>query len=421
MDEHPVRLVVTDDLARRRVTVFFRLLLAIPHYIWVTIWTIGAFFAAIAAWFLTLTRGRMPDGLHEFLSNYVRYLTQLMAYLLLAASPYPTFGGDQAYPIDLELDARPREQERWRVGFRVVLAVPALILAKALLPYSPFPAWRTHGGDMYGYTAGGAAASIAFVAWFACLVRGRMPRGLRDVQAYAIRYAAQAVAYTLLLTDRYPDARPSEPPAAAPEDAHPVELDVSDDLVRSRVTVFFRLLLAVPHIVWIVLWAISLIPTLIVGWVATLFAGQLPASLHRFVSAYLRYQAQLYAFVFLVANPFPGFTGAPGYPVELRLPAEPEPQHRGKTGFRIFLAVPAWVIGDALGGVALVAALLGWFAALATGRMPRGLRDLGAWSLRYTSQADAYLFLVTERYPYSGPYEFAEPPPPEPVALLDVF
>src|SRR5262249_7056515 len=204
MSEHPVRLVVTDDLARRRVTVFFRLLLAIPHYIWVVLWTIGAFFAAIAAWFLTLTRGRMPDGLYEFLSNYVRYLTQLMAYLLLAASPYPTFGGDQAYPVDVELDAQPRQQQRWKVGFRIFLALPALILAKALVPFSPFLGWRTHNGSNYGYTVTGAAASIAFLAWFACLARSRMPRGLRDVQTYALRYAAQTAAYTLLLTDRYP-------------------------------------------------------------------------------------------------------------------------------------------------------------------------------------------------------------------------
>ena len=31
MDGHPVRLVVTDDCRRSRLTVFFRLLLAIPH------------------------------------------------------------------------------------------------------------------------------------------------------------------------------------------------------------------------------------------------------------------------------------------------------------------------------------------------------------------------------------------------------
>ena len=32
---HPIHLVVTDDLERNRLTVFFRLILAIPLFIWV--------------------------------------------------------------------------------------------------------------------------------------------------------------------------------------------------------------------------------------------------------------------------------------------------------------------------------------------------------------------------------------------------
>ncbi len=51
-----------------------------------------------------------------------------------------------------------------------------------------------------------------------------------------------------------------------------------------------------------------------------------------------------------------------------------------------------WVIG-----------ILGWWAALVTGRMPEGLRNLGAVSLRYTAQVNAYLFLLTDRYPFSSP------------------
>ena len=48
VNEHPVRLVISDDMRRNRLTVFFRLILAIPHYFWLFIWGIGAFFAVIA-------------------------------------------------------------------------------------------------------------------------------------------------------------------------------------------------------------------------------------------------------------------------------------------------------------------------------------------------------------------------------------
>ena len=48
-------------------------------------------------------------------------------------------------------------------------------------------------------------------------------------------------------------------------------------------------------------------------------------------------------------------------------------------------------------------ALLAWWYALATGRMPDGMRDLGAACLRYSAQTYAYLLLLTDRYPYSTP------------------
>jgi len=89
VQEHPVRLLVADDLERSRLTVFFRLLLAIPHLIWLTLWGIAALFATIANWFATLFSGTSPEGLHSFLARYAKYATQLHSYLYLAANPYP--------------------------------------------------------------------------------------------------------------------------------------------------------------------------------------------------------------------------------------------------------------------------------------------------------------------------------------------
>ena len=130
----------------------------------------------------------------------------------------------------------------------------------------------------------------------------------------------------------------------------------------------------------------------------------------------MRYLVQVYAYVFLIANPFPGFVGAPGtYPVEVEIDG-PERQHRLKTAFRFFLAIPAFFISSALSGALILAALFGWFVSLALGRMPEGLRNLGAWALRYGAEVDSYLYLLTDTYPYSGPWEFAPPvpAPPEP-------
>jgi hypothetical protein len=125
----------------------------------------------------------------------------------------------------------------------------------------------------------------------------------------------------------------------------------------------------------------------------------------------------VYAYLALTANPFPGFTGRPGtYPIDVEI-AGPAPQNRWITGFRFLLALPALAIDILLALLLLTAAFLGWFAALAIGRMPRGLRDLGAFALRYAAQTSAYLYLLTDRYPFSGPP--TEEPEAETVAPVD--
>src|SRR5438105_7741331 len=132
MNEHPVQLVVEDDLHRNRLTVFFRLILAIPHLIWVFVWSIAVLFAAIANWFATLIAGRPPASLHRFLSAYVRYLAHLNAYLWLVANPYPGFVGEEGeYPVDVRLPG-PEPQERWKTALRIILAIPSIFIASAL-------------------------------------------------------------------------------------------------------------------------------------------------------------------------------------------------------------------------------------------------------------------------------------------------
>jgi hypothetical protein len=76
--------------------------------------------------------------------------------------------------------------------------------------------------------------------------------------------------------------------------------------------------------------------------------------------------------------------------------------------------IPALIVSSALSGVLAVIALLGWFTSLATGRMPTGLRNLGAGCVRYLSQTNAYWFVVTDAYPDASP-ALQPPPEPEPV------
>ena len=180
---------------------------------------------------------------------------------------------------------------------------------------------------------------------------------------------------------------------------HPVRLVVNDDLQRWRLTVALRWLLALPHLFLLTLWTYLAVPVAIVNWVIALVRGRPAAGLHAWVSRLVRYQAHVYAYLYLIADPYPSFRGWYGtYPVDLAIPPVSR-QPRWKTAFRLLLVLPAYVLSSVLGYVLLVVAILGSFFALATGRYPRGFRDLSAYCIRYQAQTYAYLLLLTDRYP----------------------
>ncbi len=178
-----------------------------------------------------------------------------------------------------------------------------------------------------------------------------------------------------------------------------MRLRVDDDLRRSRVTVFFRLLLVVPHFIWLYVWGFAVTVVVAFNWFATLFAGRTEDDVHSFIGRWLRYQTHVNAYLFLVANPWPPFSGKPGtYPVDLEIDP-PQPQNRWVTFLRLVLVIPAYVFSAVLGTIAQVVAVISWFVCLVLGRIPKGMRDLTAYCLRYQAQAYAYLFLLTSRYP----------------------
>jgi hypothetical protein len=398
-DRHPIRLVVQDDLRRSRLTVFFRVLLALPHLVWLALWSVLALLVLIADWFATLLLGHSPEALHNFLARYLRYSVHVEAFVLLAANQFPGFTGRPgSYPIDLEIDP-PARQNRWKTGFRWLLVLPAALVGGALAGGLNVGV----GGSRFSLSTS-VAVGAALLAWFVCLARARMPEGLAHAIDFGLSYSAQLSGYLLLLTDRYPYADPTA--VRVPQQALdlPVRLRNGDDGARSRLTVFFRVLLAVPHLAWLVLWYLAALIAGLVSWFAALFAGRVPGPLHRFLARFVRYGVQVQAYLFVLGSPFPGFAGAPGsYPVDLELSTEPPRQSRWRTFFRVPMALPALMLQNAFGVVLYVVGLLGWFASLFTGREPRGLQRLGAWALGYGAQATAFIFLLTDHYPYTGP------------------
>lgn len=186
--------------------------------------------------------------------------------------------------------------------------------------------------------------------------------------------------------------------------AYPIRLVVTDDLRRSRLTVFFRYLLTLPHIVWLVLYGVAAIVVLFIAWFAALFTGRVPAGMHRFLAGFMRYSTRVNAYMYLVANQFPPFGAGGEYSIDLEV-ADAEKQGRLGVFFRLLLAFPALVLTTVLGDVLSLVALGGWFYALWHGRMSEGMRDLMAYCLRFQQRATGYSLLLTSRYPALGRIE----------------
>ncbi len=202
---HPIEIAVDDDRRRWRLTVLLRYFLAYPHVYLSAAWILVAGLLSLVQGVVILAKGRPHGGMYAYSERALRYWVHVNAYILLVADPFPRFRGwPGTYPIDLEVPP-PGPQSRWKTVFRLVLAIPALVLASVLSVVS---------------------LVIAVIGWFAALAVGRMPKGMRDLSAYCLRYQAQTYGYLLLLTDRYPSLAsraPQRPPSAgAPASGGPV-------------------------------------------------------------------------------------------------------------------------------------------------------------------------------------------------------
>ena len=183
---------------QRRLTVLLRWLLLIPQLI--VLWVLGivTFFAAIAAWFAALVLGRLPSWAAGYLSAYVTYSTRVSASLHLLTDRYPPFSFTAPdYPV--QVDLRPGGPlNRLAVLFRIILAIPAAIIASVVL---------------------GGWNALCFFSWLVVLILGRMPEALFEATAAIERYSMRLSAYLLMLTPAYPKRLFGDPLGAGGADA----------------------------------------------------------------------------------------------------------------------------------------------------------------------------------------------------------
>ena len=178
---------------------------------------------------------------------------------------------------------------------------------------------------------------------------------------------------------------------------------LTDDrtLRRRRLAVLLRLLFVVPAALAAAFWVLVAVVVVPFAWIAALIRGRVPTRLHRALVAALGYLVQVSAWSSLVSGRYPWPRRRSRHPVQLEAPRER--QRRWTVLLRAALAVPAIVLASVLGVVQVGTAIGAWFVALVLGRTTEGLRELGAFCLRYATESAAYLLLVTPLYPRLAP------------------
>lgn len=171
---------------------------------------------------------------------------------------------------------------------------------------------------------------------------------------------------------------------------------------RRRLAVLFRGIIFVPQYVVLSTWALLALVVFPFAWVVALLAGGVPHWMHRFLAAFVRYSAQVTAWVYLLSGRYPDPLRTVEHPFAIEIP-DRQRQRRLVTLLRFLLVLPALALATAFNVVLSAAAIPAWFIALVRGRTTAGLQELGTFCLRYGVETTAYLLLLTPRYPRLAP------------------
>lgn len=207
-----------------------------------------------------------------------------------------------AYAARLEIDYPDRELNRVTTAFRVILAIPILIILGLLTDSSGSASWSNDSWDSAG-TAGGGVVGGLFLATVLMLVFRRVyPRWWFDFGRELTRFSTRVGAYLALLTDLYP--------STVDEQSVHLEIDYPDaEQDLNQWLPLVKWFLAIPHYFVLLLLIIAAFFCVIAAWFAILFSGSYPKGLFDFVVGVGRWclRVQAYAFL-LVTDRYPPFS-----------------------------------------------------------------------------------------------------------------
>ena len=204
------------------------------------------------------------------------------------------------YPVVVTIEPLYRGRDRLTVALRLLLAIPHLIFIGVGLSFAARSGSRDFvsiGGETG--LLGGVAWLLAVISWLTILISGVHINIVRRYTRFYLRWRVRAIAYMMLLADRYPPFG---------DGAYSTTLTIEEPAIRNRLTVGLRLLLAIPHFIVLFFLVSAWWVTSFVSWVLILITSDYPQGLYDFGAAVLRWLVRVEAYVLLMVDEYPPFS-----------------------------------------------------------------------------------------------------------------
>jgi hypothetical protein len=203
------------------------------------------------------------------------------------------------YPVTFSVDYPDRDLNRLTSAFRIIVAIPIVIVLSLLTGQSVHYATSNGTNETATLAAGGGVLFLPLVLMI--VFRQKYPRWWFDWNLQLLRFSNRVSAYLALLDDHYP--------STDEEQAVHLDLPYPDALQLNRWFPLIKWLLAIPHFIVLFFLAIAAVLAVIIAWFAILFTGRYPRGLFDFVVGVMRWSNRVTAYALaLVTDAYPPFS-----------------------------------------------------------------------------------------------------------------
>jgi Domain of unknown function (DUF4389) len=192
---------------------------------------------------------------------------------------------NSSYPATLTFEP-PEKVANWRPLLNWLLAIPHFVI-------------------LYGLRI--LAEAVSIISWFVILFTGELPESFANIQSMYLRYEVRAYTYALFMREEYPPftfAMTQTDPGDEPR----LRVDLVPQLTdRNRLTVGFRIILVIPHLIVLALLEIVAWLVTLIAFIVVLFTGRWPEGMRTLVLNVTRWYLRVQSYFLLLNDEYPPF------------------------------------------------------------------------------------------------------------------